>query len=87
MALTVEFYGIARRRAGTDQTILQANTLGDVLVELAVEFPEFARDCADGRTLRAGFRANVDGIRFISDPDTPLTDAQTLLIMTADAGG
>lgn len=88
MALTVEFYGIARLRAGTDQAVLQTpNTLGDALVELAHDFPEFANDCTEGRMLREGFRANLGGARFVSDPETPLTGDCTLLIMTADAGG
>jgi len=89
MALIIEFYGIARKRVGTGQVTLDdsANTLGEVVGSLAERFPAFARDCADGRTLRDGFRANIDGVRFVSDPDTPLTGARTLLIMSADAGG
>jgi molybdopterin converting factor small subunit len=90
MHLTVEFYGIARQRAGTEQVTLddcQARTLGEAITELANRFPDFARDCTDGQVLSAGFRANLDGSRFGSDPDTSLTGTRTLLIMSADAGG
>lgn len=90
MGLTVEFYGIARQRTGAEQVTLddgRARTLGDVIAELADRFPDFARDCTDGRVLSAGFRANLDGSCFIADPDAPLTGARTLLIMSADAGG
>lgn len=89
MVLIIEFYGIARQRVGTGQLTLEdsVSTLGEVVGSLAERFPAFARDCTDGRVLSAGFRANIDGVRFVSDPDTPLTGARTLLIMSADAGG
>lgn len=89
-SLIVEFYGVARQRSGTDQATLDedsAKTLGDAILELSKRYPDFARDCINGRRLSSGFRANLDGSRFVSDPETPLTGIQTLLIMSADAGG
>lgn len=89
MALTVEFYGIARSRAHTDRVVLEPQaTLGDAIGELRARYPEFSRDCTNGeRALTGGFLANLDGLRFVSHPDTPLNPTATLLIMNADAGG
>ena len=40
----------------------------------------------DGR-LHESLTANLDGLRFVSDPATMVRDGQSLLILSADAGG
>lgn len=91
MSIRVELFGIARRRAGVDHVWLNVNSagssLGELLGELARRFPSFAEACLDGERLRRGFVANQNGDRFVSDPSTKLQDGDTLLIMSADAGG
>ena len=87
MTITVELYGIARRRAGTANATAAGRCLGDVLADLARQFPELAEACFDGGRLKPGFVANVDGDRFVSDPQTPLGGETSLLILSADAGG
>jgi hypothetical protein len=62
-------------------------TLGTVVACLAAEFPQLAGECFGGNRLRAGYIANVDGRRFLSDPDCLIDDNTSLLIMSADAGG
>lgn len=94
MAITVEFFGIPRQRTGTPHATVPAGTLGEVLHRLGQEFPDFARDClAPGeqsqlqKHLQKHFLASVDNNHFVTDPATQLADGQTLLILSADAGG
>ena len=89
--LVVEFYGILRQRSGTAQTTVEWGAgdtrLGDVLIELGERFPRLQETCLDGRRLRNGCVANIDGRKFVTDPETPLSAGQSLLIMSADVGG
>ena len=87
MAITVELFGIPRRRAGLDATTALGSCLGDVLVELAARYPKLAETCIDGRSLRPGYIVSLGGDRFVSDPDTPLDDGNTVLLLSLDAGG
>lgn len=87
MNVLVELYGIPRQRAGLAQTTAQGVSLGDVLTDLAQRFPALAEDCLRDGRLQPGVTANLSGNRFISDPDTPLADGDTLLLLSADAGG
>jgi molybdopterin converting factor small subunit len=86
-AVAVEFFGIARQRAGTPKTAAAPGRLGDVLADLAERFPRFGEECVDGRALRDGFLANVNGERFVHDPDVALRPGDALLVFSADAGG
>jgi len=82
----VEFFGVTRQRAGISELEVQADTLGQLLAKLAAQIPvlgEFVT--ADG--LHPTFVANLNGDRFVSDPATPLSDDDCVLILSADAGG
>lgn len=86
----VEFYGIPRERARVDSveiTVADSIQLGDLLRQLADRFPHFAPDCMDGGLLRSNIAANVDGQRFVTDPETTLVAGMCLLLMSADGGG
>jgi molybdopterin converting factor small subunit len=85
--ITVEFFGVPRERCGVAATTVPGDRLGTVLRSLEKCFPALATDCLASGRLRPGFAANLNGERFVSDPDTPLRDGDTLLIMSADAGG
>lgn len=85
--ISVELYGIARRRAGTDRAAAAGRSLGEVLADLGRQFPALAEACFDGGRLKPGFVANLGGDRFVTDPHTPLGEATSLLILSADAGG
>jgi len=91
MAIRVEFYGIARQRAGQSQIDLDAPAdglnFGAALAELAQRLPPLGRELISGSRLNASLAANLDGMRFISDPATRIRDGQSLLILSADAGG
>jgi len=87
MQVAVELFGIPRARAGVAQTTAVGDCLGDVLADLAQRFPYLAEECIDGRTLRPNFTANLCGLRFVTAPETPLTDGDTVLLLSLDAGG
>ncbi len=87
MNVEVELFGIPRARAGVAVTSARGANLGDVLADLARRFPGLADACIDGRRLKTSYLANLDGRQFVTDPETPLTDGASLLILSADAGG
>ena len=83
----VEFFGVPRQRTGVARTQAEGRTLSEVLADLARRFPAFAASCLDGDQLRAGYMASIDAERFLTVGSTPLADGQTILILSADAGG
>ena len=84
--MRVEFLGLPRQRAGVAELELDADTLGELLLALADRFPSF-NELIRADRLRPSFTANLNGDRFISDPRTRLAKADSVLILSADAGG
>jgi molybdopterin converting factor small subunit len=87
MQVAVELFGIPRARVGLAQTSAVGSNLGDVLADLAQRFPRLAETCIDGRSLRPGFIVNLCAERFVTSPDTPLSEGDTVLLLSLDAGG
>ena len=91
MPLRVEFFGIARQRAGISQLEVElpagGASLGAVLDLVGQQLPAFGRECVRGGQLHPTLTANVGGERFVVEPGTVLRDGQSLLILSADAGG
>ena len=82
----VEFLGIPRQRAGVSEIEIQADTLGQLLGILSARIPLFNELISVDR-LHSALVANLNGERFISDPQTPLRQNDSVLILSADAGG
>ena len=82
----VEFFGVSRERAGVAEMDVQADTLGRLLGTLAARLPGLA-EVIEADRLHPSLAASLNGDRFISDPGTPLTDDDRVLIVSADAGG
>jgi molybdopterin converting factor small subunit len=91
MAIRVEFFGIARQRAGVGQIEIDSSpgqlSLGEVLTTVGQRFPKLAADCLAGNRPRPGFIINLGGQRFISQPDAIVRDGECVLLLSADAGG
>ncbi len=85
--VAVEFYGISRARAGVADTVASGKCVGDVLEDLSRRFPRLAETCIDGRLLRNGFTININGCRFATSPDTPVSPNDVVLLLSVDAGG
>jgi molybdopterin converting factor small subunit len=84
--MRVEFLGVPRQRAGISQLEVQANTLGQMLRKLAAQIPLLGELIAADR-LHPSCVANLNGDRFVSDPETALNEGDCVLILSADAGG
>ena len=84
--MRVELLGLPRERAGVAELEVEADTLGQLLTSLAIRFPSFSELVAVDR-LQPSFTANLNGDRFISDPRTRLSEGDSVLILSADAGG
>ena len=91
MAIRIEFYGIARQRAGVSELALDvpagAMRLSDALAEVRGQLPQLGGEWVIGSRLHESLAANLDGTQFVSDPATIIRDGQSLLIFSADAGG
>jgi molybdopterin converting factor small subunit len=82
----VEFLGVPRQRAGISELEVQADTLGQLLGTLAQRIPSLGELIgSDG--LHSALVANLNGDRFVSDPETPLGENDCVLLLSADAGG
>ncbi len=87
MPVTVEFFGIARQRAGVAQVEVDAANMGEAFDRLSPQFPEWADAClADGQ-LKPLFLANLNSRTFVTDRSQRLQDGDHLLILAADVGG
>ena len=84
--MRVELLGVPRERAGVAELELQADTLGQLLAALAVRFPSLG-DLIIADRLQPSLVANLNGDRFVSDPRTQLKEGDSVLILSADAGG
>lgn len=96
MTIQVEFYGIPRARAGVSQVAvcsdLESAPFDRVIEEIAKRYPAFGEYCtcagANGRCLQTGYIANIDGVRFIQgESQTIISSGQSIVILSADAGG
>jgi molybdopterin-guanine dinucleotide biosynthesis protein A len=79
----VELYDVARRLAGRERIDVDAATLGDVVRELSAACPALGREL----TAAAHWRFSLGGERFVDDPRTSMADGDSLLVLSAQAGG
>ena len=84
--MQVEFFGLPRERAGVPAIEVQAETLGQLLEKLAAQIPPLA-EFVNANRLHPVCVANLNGDCFVSDPATPLSESDHVLILSADAGG
>ena len=83
----MEFFGVARSRAGVSQVMLHADCLRDVLTHIQEQIPGLAELCIENGELTPGWLLNINGTAFTRDLNLPLTDGDSALLMPADAGG
>jgi molybdopterin synthase sulfur carrier subunit len=85
--IAIEFYGVPRLRAGTGSLQLEASTVGQAILELGRACPALESSVLRPDLLHAVFKLSLNGERFVSDPETPLSDGDVLLLLSADVGG
>lgn len=81
----VEFYGLARLRAGREELLVEATTVGDALAAADAACPEL--HAMRAARLSPEFLVSVGGRRFTRDTSESIPDGQPLLVLGADAGG
>jgi molybdopterin converting factor small subunit len=82
----VEFFGVARQRAGISDLEVTADTLGQLFGTLLLRIPSLA-ELINVDRLHSAMVANLNGDRFVDDPRTPLAEDDRVLILSADVGG
>ena len=85
--VTIELYGVARLRAGTDRVEVEAGSIAGALRALAQRCPAL-----DGPVVREGrlspsYMIAVNGLQMTANPSTPLGDGDVLVLLSADAKG
>lgn len=83
----VEFYDVARLRAGKSSVEVAAATLGEALAAAAAACPGIVPEVVRDGALSPHFRASLGGERFVEDPRTPLVPGDAVLLLSAQAGG
>ena len=83
----MEFFGVARSRAGVASVTLDADCLQEVLVQLQDQLPFLAELCIDNGALASGWLLNINGAAFTRDLNTLVNEGDSVLLMPADAGG
>lgn len=86
--VTVELFGVPRRRAGVGCVEVEAACLGDALCALARTVPALVNTIlsADG-ALHPSYTTNLNCDHFTTDPVTPLHDGDRVILLAVDAGG
>lgn len=87
MSVSVELFGIARSRAGVAEVDLEANTLGEALIDLARKVPALTEAIIVDGTLAPGWLISLDGAEFLVDLETHLPPDARLLLISSQAGG
>jgi molybdopterin converting factor small subunit len=89
---TVELFGVARLLANTTDVSLPLSpgaTLSDVLEALARQLPVLVGRVIreDRRTLVDGYACNVNGLEFVRSTASAVHHGDSIVILSADAGG
>jgi molybdopterin converting factor small subunit len=81
----VEFYGLARLRAGRAELTAEAGTVREAIAAAEAACPGL-RVLRDNR-VSPEYLVSLGGARFTADPDESLADGEAVLVFGADAGG
>lgn len=87
MTIRIELFGVPRHRAGVAQIDVEAATLREALRETVRRLPQLDGTCLPDGRLCSGYLANLNGRKFVSDPETPLAAGDSVLILSSDVGG
>ena len=85
--ITIELFGIARRRAGLAAADIDAATLGEALRALAARHPLLEGEVVRDGAVVAPWRVSLEGIRFLTDGAEPLVEGTRLVVLSSLAGG
>ena len=83
----IELFGVPSLRAGRRRVVVFAGTLEEAIHSLANECPGLIDQVVASGRLMPAYRVSLNGLRFITDPATPLVPGDSLVLVAADAGG
>ncbi len=86
-AVTIEFYGVPRLRAGRGELVVAAATASEAVAAIAVACPGLRDLRQPNGRLAPHYLLSLDGERFVTDLSQPLRPGDRLLLLSADAGG
>jgi molybdopterin converting factor small subunit len=87
MMICIELFGVPRLRAGVGRLALEASDLAGALRALGRVCPALEGTVLRDGSVHPAYLVSLNGDRFITDPATPLTDGDSVLLLAADAGG
>ena len=85
--IQIEFYGVPRLRAGMSRLRLEASSVGQALRGLVDACPALNDSVLPDGRIEPAYKLSLNGERFVSDPQTPLSEGDVLLLLSADVGG
>ena len=85
--VTIELYGIARRRAGRELLSVEGRTVADALRALERSAPSLRGEVVTDGALAPHWRLALDGATFLEDGATPLVDGARYVLLSSLAGG
>lgn len=85
-SVQVEFFGLARERAGVATIALRAKCLSELLRAVERMFPRLEGQLASILSGNSSFRVSLNGERFPS-ADEALRPGAKILVLSGDAGG
>ncbi len=85
--VTIELFGVPRLRAGRDVVEVEAASLGEALAALGLECPSLEGPVVASGRLLSHYLVARNGVQFTADPATSLSPGDTLVVLSADAGG
>ena len=85
--VTVEFYGIPRQRAGRQEIVVSASTVGGALKEVARACPALKNLLQSDGRLSPHYLVSIGGQEFVSDLGRLLQSGDEVVLFSADAGG
>jgi molybdopterin converting factor small subunit len=86
-AITVEFFGTPRQRAGRSEIIVTAGTMAEVLAAIEKACPMLAGLLDHQGHVATHYLLSLNGDRFVSDLKHTVKAGDRLLVLSADAGG
>jgi len=86
-SVRIEFYDVARLRAGARSADVRAATLAEAVRSAAGACPGLVPEVVRDGRLTEHFRANLSGDRFVEDGLTPLVEGDSILLLSAQSGG
>jgi molybdopterin converting factor small subunit len=85
--VTFELFGVPRLRAGRDVVAVEATSLGEAFRELGAACPALDPSVVEGDRLKPYYLVAINGTVLTADPKAPLADGDTVVLLSADAGG